>query len=94
MQNYQSNRAQVQQWGVRWWAGVRYVRTNRNIIAAPIPRRRGRSSHASQLATVPGQGAAATVDVVYSMGEARLTCTSVRYITVADVDDLRSRRPR
>jgi N4-gp56 family major capsid protein len=59
------------------WAGVRFIRTNRLRM-----RNHGAAVAQSTLAaaTVPGQGAAATVDVVYSVGQS----TSTRYITVAD----------
>ena len=59
------------------WAGVRYVRTNRLVL-----RNHGAVAQQTTLSadTVPGQGAAATVDQVYTVGQPG----SVRYVTVAD----------
>jgi N4-gp56 family major capsid protein len=59
------------------WNGVRFVRTNRLVL-----RNHGAVVQQTTLngATVPGQGAAATVDVVYAVGQAG----SVRHVTVAD----------
>lgn len=58
------------------WAGVRFVKTNRLWL-----RNAGAITTQTTLAapTVPGQGAASTVDSVYSPGQS----TSVRYVTVA-----------
>jgi len=60
------------------WAGVRFIKTNRMKL-----RNAGAVIAQDTLvtATVPGQGAAATVDTVYSVGQN----TSTRYITVVDV---------
>jgi N4-gp56 family major capsid protein len=57
------------------WGGVRYIKTNRNVL-----RNHGAVVQQTALngATVPGQGAAATVDVVYRVGQS----TSTRYVTV------------
>lgn len=57
------------------WAGVRFVKTNRNRLW-----NHGVVTTQSPLsgATVPGQGAASTVDSVYKPGQS----TSTRYITV------------
>lgn len=57
------------------YGGVRFVKTNRNKL-----RNRGATIAQSALsaATVPGQGAAATVDVVYSVGQS----TSTRHVTL------------
>jgi len=59
------------------WGGVRFVRTNRLRLWNG-----GTAAHQSTLsaATVPGQGARATVDAVYTVGQSNAT----RYITVAD----------
>jgi len=59
------------------WNGVRFVRTNRLVL-----KNHGAIVHQTTLngATVPGQGAAATVDNVYSVGQSN----STRYVTVAD----------
>jgi N4-gp56 family major capsid protein len=58
------------------WNGVRFVRTNRLIL-----RNHGAVAQQTTLAapTVPGQGAAATVDMIYSVGQS----TSTRYVPVA-----------
>ena len=76
VQNYQSTGRKFTS-EVGMWAGVRYVRTQRNVL-----RNYGKVTHQTTLSadTVPGQGAAATVDVVYSVGQS----TSTRYVTVAD----------
>ena len=76
VQNYQSTGRKFTN-EVGMWAGVRYVRTNRNVL-----RNHGAVTQQTTLSadTVPGQGAAATVDVVYSVGQG----TSVRFVTVAD----------
>jgi N4-gp56 family major capsid protein len=60
------------------WAGVRYIRTNRMRL-----KNHGKIVHQSTLtaATVPGQGASATVDKIYTVGQA----ASTRYVAVADV---------
>jgi hypothetical protein len=57
------------------WAGVRFLRTNRLVL-----RNHGAKIAQGTLAsaTVPGQGAASTVDAVYSVGQS----TSTRYITI------------
>ncbi len=57
------------------WNGMRFVRTNRLRL-----RNAGAVEHQTALAgaTVPGQGAAATVDTVYTVGQAAAT----KYITV------------
>lgn len=54
------------------WAGVRFIRTNRMIL-----RNCGAVEHQTTLTapTVAGQGAAATVDVVYSVGQSTSTRT-------------------
>lgn len=76
VQNYQSTgrkfTSEAGQWG-----GVRFIKTNRLWI-----KNAGLASNQDDLdgATVPGQGAAATVDTVYSPGQS----TSTRYITVTD----------
>jgi N4-gp56 family major capsid protein len=59
------------------WAGIRFVRTNRLRL-----RNHGAVAHQTALngVTVPGQGAAQTVDTVYTVGQS----TSTRYITVDD----------
>ena len=61
---------------VGMWAGVRYVRTNRNVL-----RNAGAVINQSTLSasTVVGQGASATVDVVYSVGQSAAT----KYVSVA-----------
>ncbi len=58
------------------WGGVRFIRTNRLVLP-----NHGAVVQQTTLsaATVPGQGAAATVDRVYAPGQS----TSTRYITVA-----------
>ncbi len=63
------------------WNGVRFIRTNRLML-----RNHGAVVDQTTLtaATVPGQGAAATVDVIYSVGQAG----STRTIPVADVTGL------
>lgn len=60
------------------WAGVRYVRTNRQVL-----KNHGAVITQTTLAspTVPGQGSAASVDQVYIVGQAN----SVRYVAVASV---------
>lgn len=60
------------------WAGVRFVRTNRLRM-----KNHGAVEHQTTLngAVVPGQGAAQTVDTVYTVGQS----TSTRYIVVDDV---------
>lgn len=75
VQNYQgTGRKFTSEAGM--WAGVRFVKTNRlrlrNMGGTPTAQ--------TQLngATVPGQGAATTVDTVYSPGQAG----STRYVTV------------
>jgi hypothetical protein len=57
------------------WNGVRFVKTNRMRL-----RNAGAVSHQTTLSapTVPGQGAAATVDMVWSVGQSN----STRYIPV------------
>jgi len=57
------------------WNGVRFVKTQRNKL-----RNHGAVAHQTTLTapTVPGQGAAATVDVVWSVGQS----SSTRYIPV------------
>jgi N4-gp56 family major capsid protein len=62
------------------WAGVRFIKTNRNRL-----RNAGTAIAQTTLAadTVPGQGAAATVDQVYTPGQPN----SVRFIQVVDVTD-------
>lgn len=57
------------------WNGMRFVRTNRLRL-----RNAGAVEHQTALAgaTVPGQGAAATVDTVYTVGQAAAT----KYISV------------
>ncbi len=62
---------------VGMWGGVRFIKSNRLVLPNA-----GAAAHQTTLsaATVPGQGAAATVDTVYSVGQS----TSTRYITVAD----------
>jgi N4-gp56 family major capsid protein len=59
------------------WAGVRFLRTNRLVL-----RNHGAVIAQATLAsnTVPGQGAASTVDSVYSVGQS----TSTRYITIVE----------
>jgi hypothetical protein len=59
------------------WNGIRFVRTNRLVL-----RNHGAVVQQTTLngATVAGQGAAATVDVVYAPGQA----SSTRYVTVTD----------
>ena len=76
VQNYQSTGRKFTN-EVGTWAGVRYVRTMRNVL-----RNHGAVIQQTTLSadTVPGQGAAATVDVVYSVGQGG----STRYITVVD----------
>lgn len=61
---------------VGMWNGVRFVRSNRMVL-----RNHGAVTAQTTLAgaTVVGQGAAATVDQVYSVGQN----TSTRYVTVA-----------
>jgi N4-gp56 family major capsid protein len=63
------------------WNGVRFVRTNRLML-----RNHGAVGDQTTLtaATNPGQGAAATVDQIYSVGQAG----STRTIPVADVTGL------
>lgn len=63
---------------VGMWGGVRFIRTNRLVLP-----NHGAVSLQTALAaaTVPGQGAATTVDNVYTVGQS----TSTRYITVDDV---------
>ncbi|MCB2146591.1 MAG: DUF4043 family protein [Deltaproteobacteria bacterium] len=63
---------------VGMWAGVRYIKTMRNVL-----RNHGAVVEQCVLSadTVPGQGAAQTVDQVYSVGQA----TSVRYVQCVDV---------
>ena len=65
---------------VGMWAGVRYVRTNRMVL-----RNHGAVIQQTTLSapTVVGQGAAATVDSVYSVGQT----ASVRTVPCADVTD-------
>ena len=60
------------------WAGVRFIKTNRLRL-----RNHGAVEHQTLLdgAVVPGQGAAQTVDKVYSVGQPG----STRYITVDDM---------
>ncbi len=60
------------------WAGVRFLKTNRLRM-----RNYGATEHQTTLAaaTVPGQGAAATVDKVYNVGQAG----SIRYVLVDDM---------
>ena len=67
------------------WGGVRFVRTNRLVL-----RNHGAVANRPPSAadTVPGQGAAATVDTVYSVGQSN----SIRYVIVADESRLRGRR--
>jgi N4-gp56 family major capsid protein len=62
---------------VGMWGGVRFIRTNRMRL-----RNAGATVNQDTLngATVVGQGAASTVDQVYSPGQS----TSTRYITVDD----------
>jgi N4-gp56 family major capsid protein len=57
------------------WNGVRFLRTNRLVL-----RNHGAKIAQGTLAsaTVPGQGAASTVDAVYSVGQSN----STRYITI------------
>ena len=76
VQNYQSTGRKFSN-EVGMWAGVRYVRTNRNVL-----KNHGAVTQQTTLSadTVPGQGAAATVDVVYSVGQT----TSTRFVTVVD----------
>jgi N4-gp56 family major capsid protein len=59
------------------WAGIRFVKTNRLKL-----RNHGTVSNQTALdgATVAGQGASATVDTVYTVGQS----TSTRYIEVDD----------
>lgn len=59
------------------WNGVRFIRTNRLVLP-----NHGQVTQQTTLTvdTAPGQGAAATVDKVYSPGQS----TSTRYITVTD----------
>lgn len=57
------------------WAGVRFLRTNR-LVLKNAGAKIAQATLAS--ATVPGQGAAATVDNIYSVGQS----TSTRYITL------------
>jgi len=59
------------------WAGVRFLRTNRLVL-----RNHGATVAQATLAsaTVPGQGAASTVDAVYNVGQN----TSTRFITIAE----------
>ena len=59
------------------WAGVRFLRTNRLVL-----RNHGATIAQCTLAsaTVPGQGAYATVDKVYTVGQS----TSTRYITLTE----------
>lgn len=63
------------------WNGVRFVRTNRLML-----RNHGAVEHQTTLtaATVPGQGSAATVDGIYSVGQS----TSTRYVTVTSATGL------
>lgn len=65
---------------VGMWDGHRFIRTNRNRL-----RNAGEVLAQTQLAaaTVAGQGAAQTVDTVYTVGQS----TSTRYIAVDDVTD-------
>lgn len=62
---------------VGMWGGVRFIRTNRLRL-----RNHGATVNQDDLngATVVGQGAASTVDTVYSPGQS----SSTRYITVTD----------
>ena len=66
---------------VGMWAGVRYVRTNRNVL-----RNMGAVIAQTTLngATVVGQGAASQVDVVYQVGQA----AAVKYVTVVSATGL------
>jgi N4-gp56 family major capsid protein len=57
------------------WAGVRFLRTMR-LVLKNCGAKIAQGTLAS--ATVPGQGAASTVDTVYSVGQS----TSTRYITI------------
>lgn len=63
------------------WGGVRFIRTNRLVLP-----NHGAVEHQTTLSanTVPGQGAAVTVDKVYRPGQS----TSVRYVVVASAADL------
>jgi N4-gp56 family major capsid protein len=65
---------------VGMWAGVRYIRTNRMVL-----RNHGGVSNQTILAeaTVPGQGAAMTVDKVYTPGQPN----SRRYVKVVATTD-------
>lgn len=62
---------------VGMWGGVRFIKSNRLVLP-----NHGAVVQQTTLSadTVPGQGAKATVDNVYSVGQS----TSTRYITVAD----------
>lgn len=62
---------------VGMWGGVRFIRTNRLVL-----RNHGAVTQQTTLSGdhVAGQGAAATVDTVYTVGQSNAT----RYITVAD----------
>lgn len=76
VQNYQSTgRKFTSEAGM--WGGVRFIKTNRLRL-----KNAGLASNQDDLdgATVPGQGAAATVDSVYSPGQTG----STRYISVTD----------
>jgi N4-gp56 family major capsid protein len=76
VQNYQQTGRKFTS-EVGMWAGTRFVKTNRLKM-----RNHGAVINQTTLAaaTVPGQGAAATVDTVYTPGQS----TSTRYVTVAD----------
>jgi N4-gp56 family major capsid protein len=60
------------------WDGVRFVRTNRNVL-----KNHGAVTHQTTLAVEAkaGDGAAQTVDKVYTPGQS----TSTRYVTVVDI---------
>lgn len=76
VQNYQGTGRKFTS-EVGMWGGVRFVKTNRLRL-----RNHGLATNQSTLsgATVAGQGAASTVDTVYSPGQS----TSTRYVGVAD----------
>ena len=76
VQNYQSTGAKFRS-EVGAWGGVRFIKTNRLKLW-----NRGLATTQTTLdgATVEGQGAAATVDTIYTPGQTG----STRFITVAD----------
>jgi N4-gp56 family major capsid protein len=79
VQNYQSTGRKFRS-EVGMWAGVRFVKTNRLRL-----RNHGSVTNQTQLSagTDPGQGAATTVDTVYSPGQSGATT----YVSVDDSSD-------